>query len=127
MEESHRAVRTIDDLLKLSQIESVRPGDTPVSLTSIVQSAIARGHVVDGGRSFERVGHDVRRAARGEKGGRRGVRVRRRHTRARAAARGQGARRRAAHMGRCQVGRDGRVWRDGRGLDERFYEMTRSS
>ncbi len=28
VEESHRAVRTIDDLLKLSQIESVRPGDT---------------------------------------------------------------------------------------------------
>ncbi len=53
VEESHRAVRTIDDLLKLSQIESVRPGDTPVSLTSIVQSAIARGHVVDGGRGVE--------------------------------------------------------------------------
>jgi two-component system sensor histidine kinase SenX3 len=53
VEESHRAVRTIDDLLKLSQIESVRPGDTPVSLTSIVQSAIARGQVVDGGRGVE--------------------------------------------------------------------------
>jgi two-component system, OmpR family, sensor histidine kinase SenX3 len=53
VEESHRAVRTIDDLLKLSQIESVRPGDTPVSLTSVVQSAIARGRVVDGGRGVE--------------------------------------------------------------------------
>ncbi len=53
VEESHRAVRTIDDLLKLSQIESVRPGDTPVSLTSVVQSAIARGRVVDDGRGVE--------------------------------------------------------------------------
>ncbi len=53
VEESHRAVRTIDDLLKLSQIESTRPGDTPVSVNSVVQSAIARGRIVDGGRGVE--------------------------------------------------------------------------
>jgi two-component system sensor histidine kinase SenX3 len=53
VEESHRAVRTIDDLLKLSQIESTRPGDTPVSVNAVVQSAIARGRVVDGGRGVE--------------------------------------------------------------------------
>ncbi len=53
VEESHRAVRTIDDLLKLSQIESARPGDTVVDLTSVVQTAISRGRVVDGGRGVE--------------------------------------------------------------------------
>lgn len=50
VEESHRAVRTIDDLLKLSTIESTRPGDAVVDLTSVVQAAIGRGRVVDGGR-----------------------------------------------------------------------------
>jgi two-component system sensor histidine kinase SenX3 len=53
VEEAHRAVRTIDDLLKLSQIESTRPGDTVVNLTGVVQSAIARGRVVDGGRGVQ--------------------------------------------------------------------------
>ena len=53
VEESHRAVRTIDDLLKLSQIESARPGDTVVDLAMVVQSAISRGRVVDGGRGVE--------------------------------------------------------------------------
>jgi two-component system sensor histidine kinase SenX3 len=50
VDEAHRAVRTIDDLLKLSQIESERPGDTPVNLTTVVRTAIARGRIVDGGR-----------------------------------------------------------------------------
>jgi two-component system sensor histidine kinase SenX3 len=53
VEESHRAVRTIDDLLKLSQIESTRPGDTAVDLTSVVMTAIGRGNVVDGGRGVQ--------------------------------------------------------------------------
>lgn len=53
VDESHRAVRTIDDLLKLSQIESSRPGDTVVELGSVVQSAIARGRIVDSGRGVQ--------------------------------------------------------------------------
>jgi two-component system, OmpR family, sensor histidine kinase SenX3 len=53
VEEAHRAVRTIDDLLKLSQIESTRPGDAIVHLRSVVESAIARGRAVDGGRGVE--------------------------------------------------------------------------
>ena len=53
VDESHRAVRTIDDLLKLSQIESSRPGDSVVELGAVVQSAIARGRIVDGGRGVQ--------------------------------------------------------------------------
>ena len=53
VDEAHRAVRTIDDLLRLSEIESTRPGDDVVDLTSVVRSAIARGRVVDGGRGVE--------------------------------------------------------------------------
>ena len=53
VDESHRAVRTIDDLLKLSQIESTRPGDTAVDLIAVVRTAIARGRAVDAGRGVE--------------------------------------------------------------------------
>ncbi len=53
VEESHRAVRTIDDLLKLSQIESTKPGDTIVDLAGVVHTAIARGKAVDGGRGVQ--------------------------------------------------------------------------
>ncbi len=53
VEESHRAVRTIDDLLKLSQIESTRPGDTAVDLIAVVRAAIGRGRAVDAGRGVE--------------------------------------------------------------------------
>ncbi|HSP28314.1 MAG TPA: ATP-binding protein [Ilumatobacteraceae bacterium] len=53
VEESHRAVRTIDDLLKLSQIESTRPGDTAVDLIAVVRAAIGRGRVVDAGRGVQ--------------------------------------------------------------------------
>jgi two-component system sensor histidine kinase SenX3 len=53
VEEAHRAVRTIDDLLKLSQIESTRPGDSVVRLGAVIESAIARGRSVDGGRGVE--------------------------------------------------------------------------
>lgn len=50
VEESHRAARTIDDLLKLSQIESTRPVGDVVDLAAVVHAAVARGRVVDGGR-----------------------------------------------------------------------------
>jgi two-component system, OmpR family, sensor histidine kinase SenX3 len=53
VEESHRAVRTIDDLLKLSQIESTRPGDTAVDLISVVRNAVSRGRAVDAGRGVQ--------------------------------------------------------------------------
>lgn len=53
VEEAHRAVRTIDDLLKLSEIESTRPGDQIVDLNSIIQAAIGRGRVVDNGRGID--------------------------------------------------------------------------
>ena len=53
VDEAHRAVRTIDDLLKLSEIESRRPGDEIVDLSAVVQAAIARGRAVDGGRGIE--------------------------------------------------------------------------
>ena len=42
VEEAHRAVRTIDDLLKLSEIESTSLGDEIVDLGVVVQSAVAR-------------------------------------------------------------------------------------
>ena len=53
VEEAHRAVRTIDDLLRLSQIESTRPGATPVHLAHVVHTAISRGRAVDGGRGVQ--------------------------------------------------------------------------
>jgi two-component system sensor histidine kinase SenX3 len=53
VDEAHRAVRTIDDLLKLSEIESRRPGDEIVDLSAVVQAAIARGRTVDAGRGVE--------------------------------------------------------------------------
>ena len=59
VEEAHRAVRTIDDLLKLSEIESTSPGDEIVDLAVVVQSAVARGRVVDGGRGVEITSLDV--------------------------------------------------------------------
>jgi two-component system sensor histidine kinase SenX3 len=59
VEEAHRAVRTVDDLLKLSEVESTRPGDQIVDLATVVESAVARGRVVDGGRGVEIVALDV--------------------------------------------------------------------
>jgi len=59
VEEAHRAVRTIDDLLKLSQIESTRSGDSVVNLTAVVQAAIARGKSADGGRGVVISGLDT--------------------------------------------------------------------
>ncbi len=52
VDEAHRAVRTIDDLLELSRIESAAPSDEIVPLNSVVQSAIARGRVADRGRGI---------------------------------------------------------------------------
>jgi two-component system, OmpR family, sensor histidine kinase SenX3 len=51
--ESHRAVRTIDDLLKLSQIESTVPVDEVVDVAAVVQTAISRGRIADAGRGIE--------------------------------------------------------------------------
>ena len=59
VEEAHRAVRTIDDLLKLSQIESTKPGDAVVDLTGVVRTAIARGTAVDGGRGVQITAFDA--------------------------------------------------------------------
>jgi len=59
VEEAHRAVRTIDDLLRLSEIESTRPDDDIVDLDSVVQRAIGRGRAVDGGRGIEITSLDV--------------------------------------------------------------------
>jgi two-component system sensor histidine kinase SenX3 len=53
IEESHRAVRTIDDLLELSRIESAERRDQPVLLSSVITAAMARGRVVDGGRGID--------------------------------------------------------------------------
>ncbi len=51
--EAHRAVNTIDDLLRLSQIESARTDDEVVELAGVVQSAIGRGRHADGGRGVQ--------------------------------------------------------------------------
>jgi two-component system sensor histidine kinase SenX3 len=59
VEEAHRAVRTIDDLLKLAEIESTRPGDEIVEVSTVVRAAVARGRVVDGGRGIEIASLDV--------------------------------------------------------------------
>ena len=53
VDESHRAVQTIDDLLQLSQIESSRQGDEIVDLSGVIQAAIARGRVADTGRGVQ--------------------------------------------------------------------------
>jgi two-component system, OmpR family, sensor histidine kinase SenX3 len=59
VEESHRAVRTIDDLLKLSQIESTQPGDNAVDLVSVVRAAVGRGRAVDAGRGVQLAALDM--------------------------------------------------------------------
>jgi two-component system sensor histidine kinase SenX3 len=47
VDEAHRAVDAIDDLLELSRIESAPRLDEDIDLADIVSSAIARGRVVD--------------------------------------------------------------------------------
>jgi two-component system sensor histidine kinase SenX3 len=51
--ESHRAVRTIDDLLELSWIESASATDEVVDLQRVVQAAIARGQAAQSGRRIQ--------------------------------------------------------------------------
>ena len=50
VDESHRAARTIDDLLELSRIESSRSLDDSVDLAGIVAEAVARGRMAADGR-----------------------------------------------------------------------------
>ncbi len=50
VEESHRAARTIDDLLELSRIESSQSLDDSVNLAGIVAEAVARGRMAADGR-----------------------------------------------------------------------------
>jgi two-component system sensor histidine kinase SenX3 len=68
VDESHRAVRTIDDLLKLSEIEVAPPADTPVDLSSVLRAAVGRGRAADGGRgvTIEIVGGDEPLHVRGD-------------------------------------------------------------
>lgn len=56
--ESHRAARTIDDLLELSQIESTRPDDGVVDLIAVTRRAIERGRSADRGRAVDLVAHE---------------------------------------------------------------------
>lgn len=50
VDESHRAARTIDDLLELSRIESSRSLDDSVDLAGVVAEAVARGRMAADGR-----------------------------------------------------------------------------
>ena len=59
VDEAHRAVRTIDDLLKLSEIESRRPGDDVVDLKAVVDSAVGRGRAIEDGRGVRITALDV--------------------------------------------------------------------
>lgn len=52
VEEAHRAVRTIDDLLKLSQIESTRPVEELVELDAVIKRAVGRGQAAGEGRDI---------------------------------------------------------------------------
>lgn len=65
VDEAYRAVRTIDDLLELSQIESTGPSestDAPVDLAAVLEHAVARGRAVDGGRGVQIHALDTPRA-----------------------------------------------------------------
>jgi two-component system sensor histidine kinase SenX3 len=53
VDESHRAARTIDDLLELSRIESSHSLDDAVDLAAVVGEAVARGRMVAEGRGVE--------------------------------------------------------------------------
>ncbi|MEM9517473.1 MAG: ATP-binding protein [Actinomycetota bacterium] len=50
--ESHRAVRTIDDLLRLSQIEFSKLGEEVVEVRALVTTAIGRGQAANRGRDI---------------------------------------------------------------------------
>ncbi len=53
VDESHRAARTIDDLLELSQIESSHRLDDAVDLAAVVAESVSRGRMVADGRGVE--------------------------------------------------------------------------
>ena len=53
VEESHRAARTIDDLLKLSRIELSHRLDDEVDLTAVVGEAVARGRMAADGHQVQ--------------------------------------------------------------------------
>lgn len=53
VDESHRAARTIDDLLELSRIESSHRLDDAVDLAEVVAEAVARGQMAAAGRQIE--------------------------------------------------------------------------
>ena len=53
VEEAHRAVDAIDDLLELARIESAPRLDQEVELADIVDDAIARGRLVDEAKNVE--------------------------------------------------------------------------
>mgnify|MGYP002639382748 FL=1 len=53
VEESHRAARTIDDLLELSRIELSRRLDDAVDLSAVVDEAVARGRMAAEGRQVQ--------------------------------------------------------------------------
>lgn len=59
VDESHRAARTIDDLLELSRIESSRRLDDAVDLAGVVEEAVARGRMAADGRRVEIVAIDA--------------------------------------------------------------------
>ncbi len=53
VDEAHRAIRTIDDLLELSRIESKQPSDDLVDLAAVVDLAVERGRALAIGRDIE--------------------------------------------------------------------------
>ncbi|MEP1126447.1 MAG: ATP-binding protein [Ilumatobacter sp.] len=53
VDEAHRAVAAIDDLLELARIESAPRLDEEVVLADVVASAIARGRVVDAAKNVQ--------------------------------------------------------------------------
>lgn len=59
VDEAHRAVRTIDDLLKLSEIESRRTVDEVVDVKAVVARAIGRGRTIESGRGVQITALDV--------------------------------------------------------------------
>ncbi len=59
VDEAHRAVKSIDDLLELSRIESSALVDDIVDLSDVVRDAIVRGRSVDGRNNVEVTAFDA--------------------------------------------------------------------
>ncbi len=62
VEESRRAVGTIDDLLELSRIESARLDDEVINLHDVVHAAIGRGRNVDEQKNVRVTAFDARQS-----------------------------------------------------------------